>query len=289
MKKICVVLVLLMLILSVASCSDKTSKVEQTVKSSVEPEVIQSDEVKSDIGSEESEKADNQKEADVNEPQWREIYKDLLVSAKAEVPFYYVGLNDLNFDGTPELVLSNNAASAACYISVFQIIDGKAECVLGDNMFDDTEPQYDPNEISLYSAFKDGWLKLKRNSLTGEYKYFMESGNGASNESFGGIYSFSADSVNCQPYPEFEYVETWEDDGYESRKGEYLVDGKEVTKDEYEQELDKFYEVWTDIGLYSCDMTEEYERCRSNMNNPDTDEAVLNLFKMYMSESSLIG
>lgn len=310
MKKIiCSVISVILLMTLCVGCSDKTgnnveTQVSRTQHKEVTPETSSVDTTKTDADNTDISKvAEDKTEENISESKpeksqeivfqdkidWKTPYKDLLLAGKDKAQFYYVGLADLDFDEIPELIVSNNAASAACYVTVFKVIDGKAECVLGYNFLDDIEDEYHMTAIDVYSTFEDGWLTLRRNNLTGEYKYFMESGNGASNESFGSICSFSADSVRCDPYIEFEYSETWEDDDYYNKKGDYFVAGKTASKEEYESELKKCYETWHDVGLHGCDITEDFEICKNMTDGSEREEFMMKIFMSYLPEKQFIS
>ena len=240
MKKIIALLLIVVLMFAFATSCGKSSDRAQ------EPET-KSEKVKKT-------NQDDNEEDIIKVENWKELYIKFLSENEHGInldPIYlnYLALYDLNFDGTPELIVSDGAASAGYTVGVFQIIDGKVECVVGfaANCYG-KEHNYsvqNRDDYVLYSSLEDDWITLRKNRKTGEKKYFMVSFNGDAECSFGSLVSICADdkdSSRLKVTNEFEYEEFWET----PEDSVYKILGRNVEKDIYDIELEDFYTLWQD-------------------------------------------
>lgn len=223
---------------------------------------------------------------------WKQIYLDFLTENKfalqdaGYMEVNYIGLHDLNFDGVPELVLSDNAASAAYTVGVFQIKDGKIGLLCGQSSFAEVDDTQENVISELYSNFTDDWLTLRKNVNTGELSYVMYSGNGSSDESFGNTLRFSVgkdgeiDVVN-----EFEYSTyyDWENDG-ENDSEERYHSGQSVSKEDYEEALEEFEKTWVDTGARPCAMVREYSEYSNGIPLSLEEKDMIAFFDGYTKE-----
>ena len=217
---------------------------------------------------------------------WADIYTKFIIeneadfTEEAQPTIAYIGVNDLNFDGVPELIVSGTVASAAYYFNVFQIQDGAVEKVDFTNNSGD--------KLSLYSHFIDGWITLRKNANDGSLKYVLLSGNGGSDETFGNLISICQDPNdinNLKITNGFEYIEFWET----SDNNEYYVAGNKVSVSEYEALREEFDKTWQDTGIVNCAMIDptlsELPNIYKNTIPASTDEQDLkNFFDMYQPE-----
>ena len=217
---------------------------------------------------------------------WADIYADYIIDHKsdfteeAQPTIAYIGVNDLNFDGVPELIVSGTVASAAYYFNVFQIENGTVKKV----EFTDSSG----DKLSLYSHFLDGWITLRRNADTGSLKYVLMSGNGGSDETFGNIISISQDpndSSKLKITNEFEYIEFWGT----TDSNEYYVAGAKVSETEYNALQADFYNTWQDTEIINYAMLDPALSALPNVYKKtipvSTDKQELkNFFAMYQPE-----
>lgn len=222
---------------------------------------------------------------------WKNIYANLIMSIEDVYranysSIHYISVNDLNFDGTPELVMFGDAVSASHAVSVYRIIDGKAECMVANSspcdMHDHNYEDAILDKTSLYMSDPSEQLSLRKNVETGELKYVICSRNGGSDDSFCNIVSFgkSESVVEFDIVNEFEYVEYW-DFPMEDR---YLVSGEAVSKDIYEQKVKEYYDIWqlADYEIYTM-ANPEFGFGSTVPLNLEMD-SLLSFFEMYKAE-----
>lgn len=233
----------------------------------------------------------------LGEIDWKQKYTSFILENK---DYYttdynhvnYIGVNDLNFDGVPDLILSDGAASAADSIALYTIKDGNVVCVIGTNWICQNH-EYDHEKVLTddgrwWARYDKGWLTLRKNKETGELRYVMELGNGSDSESFGNIISIAQDPEGIKTFNiinEFEYTEIYDEGmGYEPTEERYLVKDVQVAdKAEYDSKLAEFNELWEDTGVVTQAMTSWYEA--DNYTKVVLEEGVLiDLFSQYKPE-----
>ncbi|NCC67054.1 MAG: hypothetical protein EOM14_02500 [Clostridia bacterium] len=121
-----------------------------------------------------------------------------------------IGFVDLDCDGGMEMIMFDAGASAAMGIQLFDIIDGKVECVsanltdIGENFGGEHFSQ----TIVNANYFDD--FRLMTNSQTGEKFFSITSGNGAVDFSYSEIIKFGAEGENlsltsvCYKYEDYD-------------------------------------------------------------------------------------
>lgn len=121
-----------------------------------------------------------------------------------------IGFADLDCDGGMEMIMFDAGASAAMGIQLFDIIDGKVECVSAN--LSDIGEQFGGEHFSQTSInanyFDD--FHLMANKQTGEEFFSITSGNGAVDFSYSEIIRFGAEGENlsltsvCYKYEDFD-------------------------------------------------------------------------------------
>jgi len=224
-------------------------------------------------------------------PEWMQIYMDFIDDNKKEftsegfVGTNYLGLNDLNFDGVPELIFSDGAAGAAFSVGVFQIIDKKVECICGFTRLLDEE-KLPVEDLFLYSTFSDGWLAPRENINTGELKYVMYTGNGNESTNFGNVISFVAGKDGkikiTNEFDHYVYDDT--EEGNFKPDSQYNVLGKSVSEKEYIDAKVEFESTWADLESQTWAMVNE--NCKYSKAKPVSleKEDIEKLFKLYKKE-----
>ena len=220
---------------------------------------------------------------------WADIYSDYIIEHKsdfteeAQPNIVYIGVNDLNFDGTPELVVSGTAASAAYFVYLFKEDKGKVVPIDFSGVLDKGE--------ALYSSFNRSWITLRKNISTGELMYVIESGNGSSDSSFGNTISFRADpsdSSEIKITNEFEYLD-YVTAEYTPEDDKYYVSGRRVSEGNYLSQRESFYGTWQDTGFSNYAMMDS-AFLRFPDSYPKTvpmnleKEALMEFFNMYKPE-----
>lgn len=228
-------------------------------------------------------------------PQWAKIYTDFIVENAPSAEeigsfhgFCYLGVNDLNFDGVPELIISSDAVSAANAFAICHIENDTVEKLCGDSSFledpSEIEGELKYNGISFYTLFNNDWLTVRKNVNTGEIKYIMYTHNGASNEEFGNIVSFGAgENREIEVVNEFEYLLLYDDSGQLSEKN-YYVSGKSVTEEEYNEAVEEFEKTWIDTGVRTCAMASDSDEYSNKLPVSIERKDLETLFRNYEKE-----
>lgn len=265
-----------------SGCSDKDYSVETTAPA----EVLETTEATEEPVDESGEEILEEIEVVTD---WKQAYTDLLLSRKANSSnFGYVGVNDLNLDGVPELIFSDSGASAASCVAIASVIDGEVKPFYKDDMTQSYVAEgYDENNFNypgLYCNFEKEWITLRKNKNTGELKYVIVSHNGSDVSSFGDIYSASkGDFVLENEMSYVDYSEECEKED-EAFQDEYLVGEDKVSEEEYNEAKAEFYDEWDDTGYISCAMTNDYYEYPEKVALSITEEDLMNLFGMYEPE-----
>ncbi len=215
---------------------------------------------------------------------WKSLYTDFIVANKdVQYPnINYIGLNDLNFDGIPELILSDSIASAAHSIGILHIQDGEVKLLYG---YSHMAGSNDMTNCDFYSKFYDGWLTLRKNVNTGESRYFLLSENGHSNGSFEDTFSFPVNENNeIGLVTEFNHEFILHDEENSSSKDIYCVSGEQVTEEEYLHAKAEFESTWVDTGARTPAMTNEYCNYSHAVELSLEKEDLENFFDMYEKE-----
>ena len=217
---------------------------------------------------------------------WKSLYTDFIVTNKDEQfpNINYIGLNDLNFDGVPELMLSDSAASAAATVGVFQIQDGEVKLLYGYSSMASEHYMTETDPI-FYSNFHNNWLTLRKNVNTGELRYFLISSNGSGSESFGDTFSFPVNKNNeIGVVSEFGYVILYDDETYEMTDEFYYVLGEQVTSDKYLQTQAEIESNWEDTGVRTPAMTNGHYEYSHSVELSLEKEDLENFFDLYEKE-----
>ena len=121
-----------------------------------------------------------------------------------------IGFVDLDCDGGMEMIVFDAGASAAMGLQLFDIIDGKVECVSAN--LSDIGEQFGGEHFSKTSVnanyFDD--FRLMANKQTGEKFFSITSGNGAVDFAYSELIRFGADGENlsltsvCYKYEDFD-------------------------------------------------------------------------------------
>lgn len=121
-----------------------------------------------------------------------------------------IGFVDLDCDGGMEMIMFDAGASAAMGLQLFDIIDGKVECVSAN--LSDIGEQFGGEHFSKTyvnaNYFDD--FRLMANKQTGERVFSITSGNGAMDFAYSEIIQFGAEGENltltsvCYKYEDFD-------------------------------------------------------------------------------------
>ncbi len=191
---------------------------------------------------------------------WKTVYSDFLialnerVSSESYSALNYIGLNDLTFDGVPELIVSDDAASAAASFAIYQIVDGEIERIFGHSaVVELSGEKYLLNGdeyFNCYSHFEGDWLRLMKNKENGELKYMFTATNGSDTESFESIYSATVDSETGvlsieEEFYKCEYNRYGEYAKDAPETDDYRVGGAVVSEDEYNKEFAEINSQWS--------------------------------------------
>ena len=221
---------------------------------------------------------------EISDIDWVSLYTDFIVANKdEEFPnVNYIGLNDLNFDGIPELILSDAAASAAYSIGILHIKDGEVKLLYG---YSSMAGNSDMTKGDFYSNFFDNWLSLRKNVNTGELRYFLASSNGSSCESFGDTFSFPVtENKEIGLATETSYEILYDDETFEMTDEFYYVLEESVTADKYLQVEAELESTWVDTGVRTPAMTNGHYEYSNAMELSLEKTDLENFFALYEKE-----
>jgi len=277
MKKFIGLLLILSTVLFFSACGDGA---DNQVDSTGESEESTAVDAEGREGSEEAD-AETEKNAEViaGLDGWQKAYvefilelKDCFEKGKSEREGYlaYVQLNDLNMDGVPELLVSDDGASASPTVGFYQLIDGKVMKIGGytaaQDYLEGKDMVLDTAGLVPYARMGSAWITLRKNVNTGELKYFLGSHNGTGCESFGetvGVVIGDNGEIGSEKL--FEYLEVYEDfDQEKIQNSEYTVSGTTVSKEDYDKKYEEFEKEWVDTDFRTPVMganPERYEKC----------------------------
>ena len=216
---------------------------------------------------------------------WKELYIDFLQENKNDLYLNYISLNDLNFDGIPELIISDSAASATYTAGILHIQNGEVQLLYGySQLAGNTDMVYE--NPAFYSIFSDNWFTLRKNVNTGELRYFLLSSNGSDGESFGDTFSFPiSENKEIGLTTDFSYIILYDyNNHYEIMEENYWIADKQVTKDEYEQAINEWNATWEDTGVRTPAMTNGHFEYSNNVELSLEKEDLENFFDMYEKE-----
>lgn len=190
MKKNILITVLLLSAICLTACSSAP-----TVKSvpSTEAEAAVSETTAAPNVIEETEEADvpaahvpnPESLATLENEEWKTIYKNFLTESYETLKeaciggIAGIGFIDLDLDGAGEMIIFDFGASAAMGVQIFDIVDGKVECISANMEFvrdkfagDHFSSQY--VNTGLFESFR-----LMEDNASGKRFFMVESGNGA--------------------------------------------------------------------------------------------------------------
>ena len=173
-----------------------------------------------------------------------------------------LGFIDLDLDGTPELVVFDQGASATLGAHLFDLVDGVVYCVASDldsaaGAFGET--YFHPVGIcaSFFQSFRlsrteDGWC------------FWVDSANGTAETAWDEFIRFDSDGGVLAPRAVCSrYLENDAETGLVEAE-EYTVDGESADRDAYETVADRLMEgadvgyeargvfLWNDLDTYSA-------------------------------------
>lgn len=225
------------------------------------------------------------------ETDYKEIYFEFLKDEiiKKNYPSG-VMLADLNFDGTPELILSGPLALSSYTIDIFQIVDGKVQLrydhIPSWYLMEDSSYNMDYFDSSIsdykmmgeHSSYPFNSISLRKNKYTGELIYVHAGYDSAMDFSGRALLYFSKDKI-FYAYEKFDKY-TQYNDREEIESIDYKVDGNAVSEAEYEQVYNEFYDEWQDTG-YSVTLRTDNENT--------TEQTILEFLYSYVPEKQFLG
>lgn len=227
------------------------------------------------------------------ETDYKEIYFDFLRDVIiAENYGSGVMLADLNFDGTPELILSGPLALSSYTVDIFQIVDGKVQLrydhspswpLMGNSSYN---MDYFDSSISDYkmmgehSSFPFNSISLRKNKYTGELMYVHAGYDSAMDFIGRALLSFSKDKI-FYAYEKFDkYIHY--NDREEIESIDYKVDGNAVSETEYEQVYNEFFDTWQDTN-YNFACLDLYDKSNN------TEQQIRDFLNYYIPEKQFLG
>ena len=218
-----------------------------------------------------------------NAVDWKGLYTDFIVE-NAVPGVNYLKLNDLNFDGVPELILSDSAASAEYTMGVLHIQDNEVKLLYGYSSMAGSTDMLN-GDVVFYAGCEDNTLTLRKNVNTGELRYFLLSGNGSGSESFGDTFSFPVTKNNeIGLVTETSYEILYDDETYEMTDEFYYVLEEAVSKDEYTKTKEELDTIWVDTGVRTPAMTNGHCNYSHAVELSLEKEDLENFFDLYEKE-----
>lgn len=160
-----------------------------------------------------------------------------------------IGFVDLDCDGGMEMIVFDAGASAAMGLQLFDIIDGKVECVSAN--LSEIGEQFGGENLSQKSInanyFYD--FRLMANKQTGEKFFSITSGNGAVDFAYSELIRFGADGENLSLTSVFYKYEDFDEDTGDVTDANYRVGEKVCELAEYSAAKTAFEEENEDTQL----------------------------------------
>ncbi len=200
-------------------------------------------------------------------PGWRDSYLSFLENSYSSIAALWpdgisgVGFIDLDLDGTPELVLFDQGASATMGVQLFDLVNGSVQCVSSTQ---DSAGAYFGNsylsDVDICASFFESF---RLSSLDQGWRFWIDSSNGSLETTWDEIVRFEGrDGVLTPVSVCARYLESDVDTGLVVSE-QYTVNGASGTSADYQQvssvyigSQDAGYEasgvfLWNDMNAYS--------------------------------------
>ena len=231
---------------------------------------------------------------------YKEIYFDFLkdeLITKNTYHWRYATLEDLNLDGTPELIMCDSGATVSCGVYIFQIIDNKVQLRYAGGY---TWEEYVNKDYSINNdyfnstisneklmanlpSYSSGgtYFSLRKNKYTDEllYVYFSRAGGIDFNKET--LLSFSKDEIFNASENFYGNVEKDEGTG-DIVSSNYCIDGNAVSEEDYDTAYNEFLDTWQDTN-YNFACLNLYDK--SNR----TEQQIRDFLNYYIPEKQFLG
>ena len=257
MKKLLSILLALLLLFTLCSCTgQKNPAQEETPDSSTSDP--QTDENNPD------DDADGEENLPLVITNWEELYTAFLseyysaLNDACGIGFAGIGFLDLDLDGTPELLLFDNGTSSSMGVHFFDIVDNVVTCVSsgveavaqtfgGAHLSDETV------SAKSFSSFR-----LMENRSTGEQLFCVESVNGAMNFHFKNMLRFTGENGILSLESLFHSHVVYAAESTNIISEEYSVAGQPADANAYQAAASAFADTYTNteytaVGVFIWD------------------------------------
>lgn len=175
-----------------------------------------------------------------------------------------IGFLDLDCDGGIEMVMFDSGASAALGAEIFDIVDGKVECVSSN--LDTVGKAFGGSHLSnvIVNANRFDDFRLMKSADATQQFFVVQSGNGALDFKYTEFVKFGHDKNNVLWMESLYYLYDDMDDNGNITNESYKVAGKSATKAEYDAAVKAFTKSATDMkytakGVFIWDSGANYE------------------------------
>lgn len=175
-----------------------------------------------------------------------------------------IGFLDLDCDGGMEMVMFDSGASAALGAEIFDIVDGKVECVSSN--LDTVSKAFGGSHLSdvVINANRFDDFRLMQSADATQQFFVVQSGNGALDFKYTESVKFGHDKNNVLTLESLYYQYDDMDDNGNITSESYKVAGKSATKAEYDAAVKAATKSATDMkytakGIFIWDSGANYE------------------------------
>lgn len=252
MKKLLCAMLCVLMLLSAAACGKKPQEQQDTQ----EPDEVDTS-VPVDWYADYSTFVDN--------------HYDTLLSACGQISGF--AFLDLDRDGTPELLVYDQGASAAMGVNVFDLDGDEIVCVsccFDASVLDEMSVRAGEQvgEISINANGESSFRLLER-PTDGTQFYIVESGNGAELFLWRELIEFGCDENGLVTLESLMYrMDTYDENTHELADSEFTVSGETADADAYNEAYTAFFAGVQETGfsipdvfLWSGDYTQTHDSC----------------------------
>lgn len=184
---------------------------------------------------------------------WKEIYTEFIAENYTELAaacmdgLAGVGFIDLDLDGTAEMLIFDVGASAAMGVQIFDIVDGKVECISANMTEVRTKFGGEHSTKNYVNTVRFDSFRLMKDKATGESFFCVESSNGANDFTYTELIQFgNSNGIVTLTKLLYKYEEYDEEGNIISAR--FSTGDATITESEYTAKYEEFTKKYTDTG-----------------------------------------